>query len=358
VIFVAADFVDASTGWAVGVDEDAVISAVVRTTDGGATWRKLVEIGGDLLRDVDFVDANTGWVAGDDGIIYRTDDGGETWNPERVGAGTWKIQHDVPAVTMKKNANSSEIVATESIASIFFIDPMTGWAAGDAPAPGNDPTVRRGVLYATTDGGTTWRDLNDAAGTAVPFALNDVWFVTSKEGWAVGGSPDNNEEDVILHTVDGGRSWARQHGGTAQFVRAVQFVDRTRGWAVGLTINLDTEELGPSKILGTVDGGQTWTPQLTSRRSFFDVVFVDPLHGWAVGDKATIYATADGGQTWRQQSRFDTSGSKRILPPEREVPAGSKEQDSPRARMYGALFFLDARNGWAGGDRVILRRAV
>ena len=32
-----------------------------------------------------------------------------------------------------------------------------------------------------------------------------------------------------------------------------------------------------------------------------DVCFVDTLHGWAIGDSATIIATSDGGATWRRQ---------------------------------------------------------
>ena len=52
--------------------------------------------------------------------------------------------------------------------------------------------------------------------------------------------------------------------------------------------------------------------------------FVDQQHGWAVGDRGTIWHTADGGNTWAPQR-------------------------SPVACQLTGLDFLDARHGWAVG---------
>jgi photosystem II stability/assembly factor-like uncharacterized protein len=64
--------VDANTGTAVGD-----FGTILRTTDGGATWRR--QFGGTLndFSGVSFVDANTGTVVGDFGTILRTNTGGE-----------------------------------------------------------------------------------------------------------------------------------------------------------------------------------------------------------------------------------------------------------------------------------------
>src|SRR5918997_955209 len=45
-------------------------------------------------------------------------------------------------------------------------------------------------------------------------------------------------------------SWRRQKTGTLAWLRAVFFVDESRGWAVG----------GKGALLVTSDGGATWTP--------------------------------------------------------------------------------------------------
>jgi photosystem II stability/assembly factor-like uncharacterized protein len=55
-----------------------------------------------------------------------------------------------------------------------------------------------------------------------------------------------------------------------------------------------------------------------------DVTFVDPQHGWAVGDRGVIWHTANGGQTWRLQ------------------PSGV-------AGSLHSVVFLDPQNGWAAG---------
>ncbi|HUT93840.1 MAG TPA: YCF48-related protein [Thermoguttaceae bacterium] len=55
-----------------------------------------------------------------------------------------------------------------------------------------------------------------------------------------------------------------------------------------------------------------------------DVSFVDPEHGWAVGDRGTIWHTADGGQSWQLQ------------------PSGV-------ACRLESVSFVDRETGWAAG---------
>jgi len=58
-----------------------------------------------------------------------------------------------------------------------------------------------------------------------------------------------------------------------------------------------------------------------------DVCFVDRLHGWAVGDRGTIWHTSDGGQHWRLQA-------------------------SGVACPLRTVWFVDQRIGWAAGGFV------
>ncbi len=87
---------------------------------------------------------------------------------------------------------------------------------------------------------------------------------------------------------------AHQAGGpTAEGLTALQFVGPARGWVAGLGF-----------ILATSDGGQTWTPQLSTTDPISSFAFVDASTGWAVGAH-TLVGTTDGGQHWQQRGDAD-----------------------------------------------------
>lgn len=345
--FVAVDFISVSRGWIVGNDAENNVSVVARTTDGGATWSRTAEIVGETLLDVAFADEENGWAVGVEGIVYRTTDSGRTWAPEPDSDWTTVHTHEPVRIPSKTNADTP-LITNESIASIVFTDARTGWAAGDTPT--GEGVNLRGLVLGTTDGGKTWTELTSASGAAIP-SLDDVWFVDANNGWAVGGTIDDRQEDVLLHTTDGGRTWQSVKTGTAQYLRGVHFVDAQHGWVVGMTIDAVDESQGPSKILATEDGGKTWAVQFTAPRSFYDVTFASAERGWAVGDRATVYATTDGGKSWRQQTRFDVRGGAVV-----KAPASNPR--GPRRRAFRTVFVRSGASAWIGGEGVILERSL
>ncbi|MCX5741093.1 MAG: hypothetical protein NT062_01185, partial [Proteobacteria bacterium] len=64
---------------------------IFRTDDGGGSWQKLVEKPGTFVRAIGFLDAQRGFAGNlgpdafpgvtDTQLLYRTDDGGATWAP-------------------------------------------------------------------------------------------------------------------------------------------------------------------------------------------------------------------------------------------------------------------------------------
>lgn len=77
-------FIGPETGFVGGGAGQAVI---YKTTDGGGTWNAKHAVGGvqDAIFGIDFVDGNIGYAIGSNGVILRTTDGGETWVPEISG---------------------------------------------------------------------------------------------------------------------------------------------------------------------------------------------------------------------------------------------------------------------------------
>jgi photosystem II stability/assembly factor-like uncharacterized protein len=148
----------------------------------------------------------------------------------------------------------------------------------------DDNSVTYGQIVRTVNGGRNWTlQWLDT----LRYDLNDVDFVDTLYGWAVGGR-DLTRELILLHTTNGGTLWSAQTPPSGYFLRAVCFVDRNNGWAVG----------DSGTILRTSNGGTTWLAQPSGTDARLrDVSFVDPSHGVVVGDGTALYTT-NGGTVW------------------------------------------------------------
>ncbi|PQO98688.1 glycosyl hydrolase [Massilia phosphatilytica] len=100
-----------------------------------------------------------------------------------------------------------------------------------------------GVVLLSDDHGKTFRQ---ARTVPVSSTLTSVSFADAKNGWAVG------HWGVILHTADGGETWAVQRSDMNEDrpLFGVHFFDDKDGVAVGLW----------SLVLATHDGGAHWVP--------------------------------------------------------------------------------------------------
>jgi photosystem II stability/assembly factor-like uncharacterized protein len=122
----------------------------------------------------------------------------------------------------------------------------------------------------------------------------DLAFPDERNGWMV------SYRGEILHTVDGGRSWALQATGLRN-LRSVDFLDLTRGFAGTVT----------GMLYGTTDGGATWidiTPRLPkATKGFCGITHVgNEVHmvGRYLG--ATDYFfSPDAGMTWQHADLGD-----------------------------------------------------
>ncbi len=158
------------------------------------------------------------------------------------------------------------------INDVCFVDSLTGWAVGSD-----------GTVEATRDGGRTWRGID-----VDPYRdFNGVCFVDERNGWIVG------HLESIVHTADGGTTWSWQSEGLEFALLRVVFLDTLDGWAIGFGYGGGEHGL----ILRTQDGGETWSIQEVTPEVLFSVHFRDNRHGWITGS-SVIYWTEDAGETW------------------------------------------------------------
>ena len=193
-------FLAEGRGWAVGHD-----STVLRTGDGGATW-EVVNFAPEEetpLLDVWCVDDEHGFAVGAYGTFLVTPDGGETWEFRPVSDYDFHLHH------VARSANGKLYMAAEAGMVYRSDDGGESWIELPSPYEGSffatlpleDDAVLlvglRGHLYRSEDAGETWSELE--TGTVAMLTdgldLGDGRVVITGLGGA------------LLYSSDGGRSF-------------------------------------------------------------------------------------------------------------------------------------------------------
>ncbi|HOO32907.1 MAG TPA: YCF48-related protein [Thermotogota bacterium] len=138
-----------------------------------------------------------------------------------------------------------------------------------------------------------------------------------KVGWAIGWDDSGNA--VILHTEDGGKTWAEQGDRTLWAGMAgndISAADNNTAWAA-----LGDNGGGNGAIVNTADGGLTWQLQAIPAEATGTVKGIKALNSdivWAVTLNGVVLRTMNGGKDWEviphpgvdiiQVNRIDAKG--------------------------------------------------
>ncbi len=141
-------------------------------------------------------------------------------------------------------------------------------------------------LWRTTDGGESWRKVNDSDQTFKGYqftAVSRLQFVDERHGWL-------SDAFTIWRTEDGGARWEQVFSTSDH-----EEINELRH----VTFNGSERAMVATKngIYLTFDGGKVW--KLTNRNEEFSLVYsLDERTSWAWG--AWLERTDDGGNTWRK----------------------------------------------------------
>ena len=265
-----------------------------KTDDGGDLW-KLLDVGvSPTLNSVFFIDEMRGWIAADGGAAFRTEDGGATWTP--LNTGTEDALRDVYFETPVKGVivgDSATAMHTEDGGDTWFSQDIGNMSIKTVSAVGGRMWAvggnGAGMRY---DGNGEWASMtmNVPRSNGMPEAIWEVEFVNANLGIA------GAEYGVLLKTRNGGNAWTRiAQRPTYARINDVSWLDAATLVAVG--------EYGT--LIRSTDAGESWDV-IWSHRDLFTVQFADDQNGWATGADGTIYATSDGGASWELQRADDT----------------------------------------------------
>ena len=294
-------FVDADHGW-YGNGQ----GKLYRTEDGGESWTKVWEQSGTFIRALGFADRQTGYLGNvgtgyypgvsDSHPLYRTRDGGLTWQP-------------VVAEGIDRVAGICAIDVLP-VRRIFQGELRTAHVVTAAGRVGGPAMMLRSL-----DDGETWRvfDLSRHAGMIL-----DVKFHDARTGFVcASGVSDSGEGDaLILMTKDGGANWHpvwRSHRKLENCWK-MNWPSRRVGYA---TVQSYDEAAGTRRVvIKTEDGGRTWRelPLVDQAKvQEFGIGFANERLGW-VGTSQGGFETRDGGRTWSKVELGRAVNKIRVLP--------------------------------------------
>ena len=328
------DMIDAGAGWAISEGAFDVDDHILRTSDGGATWRDVtppqpvrVDYSLGNAATLFALDTQHVWAIFYDramsavappAYVWHSSDGGATWTKSAA----------------LEIADAAFFAPTE----LTFVDAQNGWLMAHVDAGMMHDYV---MVFATTDGGATWKRLVDPTNQALVQSCGKtgIVFTDAKNGWITGDCQGVQPGAPYLErTVDGGATWesvtlpapngapaAFEGAATACGLQDPPFVDAATTLMTVNCQNFDTGAVA-AYIYRTADQGKSWFSR-SLPAGFEQASFVSARLGWIVagGDGGgegpfDIWQTFDGAQSFNRIETVDWSGE---------------------------LSFVTAREGWA-----------
>jgi len=278
-------FLNNDVGWVSGNTNGQGI--IFRTIDGGNSWDSISTVPYGIM-DLTFVDSLTGWgnlLSNQEEGVYKTIDGGFTWELVIEGWSECEffnqnegvlLDHDSPYPFYSTDNGGASYNLTDTLNELYvmgmghidFINPDTGFIIKHFGV--QQVTYER--LAITTDGGFTWQE------KVCPSKTFDIFFLDKDNGYAQilsGG------EKGLHKTTNSADSWDKVY---FYDVDDVFFTSPDLGWLIS---NGD--------IIHTNDGGLNWETQHSGTHILHDVYFTDNNNGWIVGKNGLILHTNNGG---------------------------------------------------------------
>lgn len=223
-------------------------SVIAKSSDGGNTWQGLDWnfSADDNLTALSFPTALVGYTGGSKGIIYKTTDAGLTW--ERC------------ADTSHYRGN---------ITQLHFFTPDSGYLCGSV--------YNNAVLFKTTDGGAYWQAVN----TPVNNTPNAMYWDNMNNGILAGAA------SKIMRTTNGGLNWQVMTPGSKELLTIARVSPSTFFIA------------GNGVLYKSTDNGASFAQNSPPENVlFYSICFLDSLRGCLSGQNGKMFTTTDGGNSW------------------------------------------------------------
>jgi len=331
---------DDMNGWAIRLDLGGSLR-LLRTRDGGKTWKDVTPALGPGFTDWFFLDAQRAWLGAlDTGLghlLWSTQDGGANWvaggplvNRRSATSDGWQqiefvdSLHGWSIVSLWSSASDIDqfVFRTQDsglswtqvysdrdnrILSLDFATDRFGWMTSLYEGA----TTWWPTLRSTSDGGLTWTLVTIPLPEAEPGLLDGLTCVPTPylfdhtsgalfikcSDWSYKG--EKPSQHFLYRTFNGGQTWLTSSvpGGEIHFLAAEEAIAST--WTHPGWLPPGTQ---PWVFYRTLDGGKSWEKlsELPWGGGAY-VSFIDLQRGWAFAfydGREALMRTTDGGRSW------------------------------------------------------------
>jgi photosystem II stability/assembly factor-like uncharacterized protein len=310
---------------------------VFLTTNGGASWEKVLNDG---VQSVEISTSNPMIAyAGNPGFIYRSADGGRTWqtiqSEEEMGWGPPGVEAGFPIDFQVDPRDPQRIFANNygggnfmsEDGGVTWMEASRGYTGAQVraidvspEAPARVFAVARSGIFSSYDGGEHWIGLN-----------NEQAFGLEWNALAI--DPDNSQHILaannwfggIYESWDEGQSWEHTDIPRVdmQGWRKIAFAPSDAGIvyaASGAFFSAGSFDpnIPASGIAISRDGGSSWeyaNDSLTENTHIADLTIhpIDPQVVYAASPKSGLFKTSDGGGNWVRLEGLPEHGRPRSI---------------------------------------------
>ncbi|MFD1270431.1 WD40/YVTN/BNR-like repeat-containing protein [Paenibacillus motobuensis] len=298
-------FVSPTHGWIIRNFSESGEAIVLRTIDGGVTWKMTSLPKANEVASVFFINEDRGWILTIDNsqkndttkTLYLTNNGGASWI---------KVMSS-PLFPTGPEATNATPIQSNSVSMTFSSEKLGYISAIEFGHP---------EFYVTRNGGVSWNksdqffDMSKYKNCSSFLTGTPTFFNNSDIGWIpVGCSRDDAVKYNGYFTHDGGKTWAY-----APF--DIDWITETNKGAAPFFINsLEGWNIRNGAVYHTTNQGKTWTA-LPVNGKLHDVMtdlaynqvvklqFFTAKFGWLLvaksdGKRSLLMQTTDGGRSWR-----------------------------------------------------------
>ncbi|MCB2197046.1 MAG: PKD domain-containing protein [Bacteroidetes bacterium] len=288
-------------------NENAILvgndTIIIKTTDGGETWNSMNFVLPNNVEyhftDVDFADAQNGFIISTkvdpyNGIMLKSLDAGENWTEVALTNFSDGSGNDVTDPTAGKKINFRALQVSGDI----------GYAALQWEEAAT--TTKHGYIFKTTDKGANWTISSADLGSVI---INSIEFIN--EVVYIGGSAS-----TFMKSADGGANWTDYTNAAFLSVNDLRLVDANKVYLATTKGTFYTEDAGvnitalnditafdvlffeedniifsgftSTKTVRSIDGGTNWEPAANGQTTFFWDLTLFNGSIWALGNTGVV----------------------------------------------------------------------